>query len=144
MEFPKGSLKNNLSNKNNNMLPPMSVSSERNFYLSPEYSTGIFEQNNLKTYQNPLPPRQNYVVPNYYLQNEVGFSQNFSGSETNCFDIVRESAGLQRLEYREENDTNFDEAFNTAINTQQEKEKQKASLVSKSTSIELVLFNCKL
>lgn len=104
----------------NNTFPRL-TRTDRNFYFSPgslEYSTGILEQNNVKLYQNSLPPRQKLVAPNYYLQNEGDFGQNFSGA--NYFD--RESAELQRLElYQKENGT--DKASDTEINYQQEKEK---------------------
>ena len=147
MEFLKDSSKNlqiNLSHKNNTL--PGLIRTDRNFYLSPEYSTGIFEQHNAKLYQNPLPPRQNLVAPNYYLQNESGFNQNFPVA--NYFGVERGSGTLQRYEiYQEENGANFEQAPNTEVNHQQEKERfngEKVLLMNKSSLTGLVLFNCKL
>jgi hypothetical protein len=137
MEPQKDSLKSpqtNLVNKNNRLLLPKSVRSERNIYISPVLNE-ISEQNNMKvSYQNTLPrpfPEQNLVAPNYYLHSEVAFSQGFRPevnyeretsqgfrSEAN---YERESAVLQRLERY---NTKADETSDTGVNKEQEKEKE--------------------
>ncbi|GBB94270.1 hypothetical protein RclHR1_23200003 [Rhizophagus clarus] len=88
--------------------------------LHPLPFTGIFEQSNINLYQNLLPIRQSFVVPNFYIQNGSSFAQCFSGP--NYFE--QESAELQRLELiQKENNANYDKASNVVINYQQEKEK---------------------
>jgi hypothetical protein len=165
MESQKDSLKNPQTNKNNRLLSPKSVRSEGNPYISPVLN--ISEQNNIKvSYQNTLPrpyPEQNLVAPNYYLHNEVAFSQGFRPEvnytrESRGFppevNYARESQGFRtEVNYERESavsqrsgryNTKADETSDTGVNKEHEKENfiaEKEPKVSKSNSIMLILLN---